>query len=142
MQVKCTLVSFKNSFLLQVTCNYTPCNTLNILLLVNMKTTCAIYVNHIQPIGRFQRHAIKYVAISRMIFTLTSLNWISHLLAICSYMLKHCRECYPCNKARDVWPSALLVSRPCADCFILRIAGVRQCINYFKEFPWVLTASI
>ena len=32
-------------------------------------------------------------------------------------------------------PSALLASRPPAECFILRKARARKCFYYFKEFP-------
>ena len=34
-----------------------------------------------------------------------------------------------------VKPSALLASRPLAECFISRKARARQCFSYFKEFP-------
>ena len=32
-------------------------------------------------------------------------------------------------------PSALLASKPQAECFISRKAQARQCFNYFKEIP-------
>ena len=50
--------------------------------------------------------------------------------AICKIKHEACGQDVNKHKAKL---SALLASRQCAMCFILRMAKVRPCFNYFKE---------